>query len=58
MSGLIIELQRWYMFQCDEVWEHSYGVEIVNVDNLPVSLRYIQDSAQHETIQPNESMSS
>ncbi|WP_411326826.1 hypothetical protein [Burkholderia ambifaria] len=46
------------MFQCDEVWEHSYGVEIVNVDNLPVSLRYIQDSAQHETIQPNESMSS
>ncbi|MBY4766087.1 Imm53 family immunity protein [Burkholderia ambifaria] len=35
MSGLIIELQRWYMFQCDEVWEHSYGVEICQCRQPP-----------------------
>ncbi|MBR8211277.1 immunity 53 family protein [Burkholderia cenocepacia] len=33
MSDLIAALQRWYTSQCNDVWEHSYGVEIVNVDN-------------------------
>ncbi|WP_208606839.1 immunity 53 family protein [Burkholderia anthina] len=33
MSDLIAGLQRWYTSQCNDVWEHSYGVEIVNIDN-------------------------
>ncbi|MFJ1214432.1 MULTISPECIES: immunity 53 family protein [Burkholderia cepacia complex] len=33
MSDLIDVLQNWYTSQCDDVWEHSYGVEITNIDN-------------------------
>lgn len=33
MSDLIEVLQRWYAAQCDDVWEHSFGIEIANIDN-------------------------
>ena len=33
MSDLIETLQHWYTSQCDDVWEHSFGVEITNIDN-------------------------
>lgn len=33
MSNLIEVLQHWYASQCNDVWEHSFGVEIVNIDN-------------------------
>ena len=26
-------LQNWYLAQCDEDWEHSYGVKIDTLDN-------------------------
>lgn len=26
-------LQNWYLAQCDEDWEHSYGVRIETLDN-------------------------
>lgn len=26
-------LQDWYVSQCNGMWEHSYGIEIVNIDN-------------------------
>jgi hypothetical protein len=26
-------LQSWYLDQCDEEWEHSYGVQIGTLDN-------------------------
>jgi hypothetical protein len=26
-------LQQWYLAQCDEDWEHSYGVRIETLDN-------------------------
>ena len=26
-------MQNWYKLQCDDVWEHSFGVEITNIDN-------------------------
>jgi hypothetical protein len=26
-------LQRWYVAQCDDEWEHSYGVAIETLDN-------------------------
>jgi hypothetical protein len=26
-------LQHWYLDQCDEDWEHSYGVKIDTLDN-------------------------
>lgn len=29
----IEELQRWYLTQCDEDWEHSFGIEITTMDN-------------------------
>ena len=31
-------LQEWYYAQCDEEWEHSYGVTISTVDNPGWSL--------------------
>ncbi|MCD6023228.1 MAG: hypothetical protein K0Q91_144 [Fibrobacteria bacterium] len=36
-------LQRWYSSQCDEDWEHSYGITLQTLDNpgwwLQVDLR-------------------
>jgi Immunity protein 53 len=29
----IDDLQRWYLSQCNESWEHSYGVKIDTLDN-------------------------
>ncbi|MCE4544322.1 MULTISPECIES: immunity 53 family protein [unclassified Caballeronia] len=33
MMNLIDVLQSWYASQCDDAWEHSFGVEIANIDN-------------------------
>ena len=32
------ELQNWYLSQCDDIWEHSYGVSISTLDNPGWSL--------------------
>lgn len=32
-SDTLAWLQRWYATQCDEDWEHTYGIRIENVDN-------------------------
>ncbi len=29
----LTKLQDWYFSQCDEDWEHSYGVKIETLDN-------------------------
>ncbi|WP_163341178.1 immunity 53 family protein [Desulfopila sp. IMCC35008] len=29
----IKELEEWYLSQCNEDWEHTYGVEIGTLDN-------------------------
>jgi len=29
----IEKLQEWYLSQCNEDWEHQYGVQITNIDN-------------------------
>ncbi|MDH0732778.1 immunity 53 family protein [Pseudomonas sichuanensis] len=33
MKNLIEKLQNWYSSQCNDVWEHSFGIEITNIDN-------------------------
>ncbi|SIT29716.1 Imm53 family immunity protein [Achromobacter sp. MFA1 R4] len=33
MTNLIETLQNWYTNKCDDVWEHSFGIEITNIDN-------------------------
>ncbi|CAK14579.1 Imm53 family immunity protein [Pseudomonas entomophila] len=33
MNDLIEALQDWYARQCNDTWEHSFGVEISNIDN-------------------------
>jgi hypothetical protein len=33
MNDLILALQNWYASQCNGIWEHSFGVEISNIDN-------------------------
>lgn len=35
----LIWLSRWYLSQCDNDWEHSYGVKIDNLDNPGWSLK-------------------
>ena len=34
----IQELQSWYLSQCNEDWEHTYGIEIGTLDNPGWSL--------------------
>jgi hypothetical protein len=36
---LLAELQRWYLDQCDDEWEHTYGVIIDTLDNPGWSVR-------------------
>lgn len=31
--NLLRELQEWYQSQCDEDWEHTYGISIDTLDN-------------------------
>lgn len=33
LENLIEKLQSWYSSQCNDVWEHSFGIEISNIDN-------------------------
>ena len=35
----IEDLQSWYLSQCNEDWEHTYGVEIGTIDNPGWSLK-------------------
>jgi hypothetical protein len=45
MSALA-ELQEWYLAQCNEDWEHTYGVSIGTLDNPGWSLEVdLSDSA-------------
>ena len=32
-TALLTRLQNWYLANCDDVWEHSYGVSIATLDN-------------------------
>ena len=32
-NDLFIWLQNWYQSQCDDEWEHAYGIEIQTLDN-------------------------
>ncbi len=32
-------LNRWYLAQCNSVWEHSYGIKIDTLDNPGWSLK-------------------
>ena len=32
-NNLLIWLQEWYSQQCDEDWEHQYGISIDTLDN-------------------------
>lgn len=33
MTNELVWLQEWYRAQCDDEWEHSYGVRIDTLDN-------------------------
>ena len=30
---LLIRLQNWYLINCDDNWEHSYGISVNTLDN-------------------------
>ena len=32
-QNALSRLQLWYLSQCNGDWEHTYGVEIANIDN-------------------------
>jgi len=34
----LLRLQQWYKAQCDQEWEHSYGINIGTLDNPGWSL--------------------
>jgi len=33
MASVLERLQTWYLSQCDDEWEHGYGVDIGTLDN-------------------------
>jgi hypothetical protein len=33
MANELERLQRWYLSQCNQDWEHTYGVTLENIDN-------------------------
>jgi hypothetical protein len=35
----LAKLQRWYLDQCDDEWEHAYGITIETLDNPGWRLR-------------------
>ncbi|QUM84894.1 MULTISPECIES: immunity 53 family protein [unclassified Moritella] len=45
----MIELQNWYLSQCNEDWEHCYGIKIETLDNpgwsvsIELSDTYLED---------------
>lgn len=39
MEDNLIWLSRWYLAQCDNDWEHSYGVKIDTLDNPGWSIK-------------------
>jgi hypothetical protein len=39
MSDNLLWLSRWYLSQCENDWEHSYGVKIDTLDNPGWSLK-------------------
>jgi hypothetical protein len=44
-------LQRWYLAQCDDEWEHGYGIRIDTLDNPGWSLRIdLKDTAFERTV--------
>jgi len=49
MSNVLKRLQRWYELNCNEDWEHTYGVKIENCDNpgwlvtIDLEDSYLQD---------------
>lgn len=32
-NNTLIWLQNWYLSQCNDLWEHAYGIRISTVDN-------------------------
>jgi len=39
METILSDIQRWYAAQCDDDWEHSFGVTIQTLDNPGWSVR-------------------
>ncbi len=33
MKNILSWIQTWFLSQCNEVWEHSYGIKIDTLDN-------------------------
>jgi hypothetical protein len=33
MNNILKWIENWYKSQCDEDWEHSYGIKIETIDN-------------------------
>lgn len=47
--SVIAELQDWYLSQCNENWEHTYGVDIGTLDNPGWSLKIdLTDTPLHD----------
>ncbi len=49
-ENILIWLQEWYSKNCDDVWEHSYGVEINTLDNPGWSVKIDLAETEWENI--------
>ncbi len=49
MNNVLTRLQTWYEANCNDDWEHTYGIEIGNIDNPGWSLKVdLKDSYLQE----------
>ena len=39
MIDFVEIIQGWFASQCDGVWEHSFGIEVLNIDNPGCKLK-------------------
>ncbi len=50
------EIQNWYLSQCNDDWEHGYGVSIGTLDNpgWTVDIDLVGTSFEHASFIPSE----
>jgi hypothetical protein len=54
MDNNLIWLQRWYQAQCNEDWEHQFGVKIETLDNPGWSITIDLEETDFEALTLNE----
>jgi hypothetical protein len=52
MTSILIWIQKWFLLQCNDAWEHSYGIKIDTLDNpgWTVMIDLVGTSLENKTL--------